>query len=80
MAVRAKFRCTSIKKNWNYGAPGTDGNPVVTLSAEYDTSLEDQSFAKSTPSGHIEIYVTNPAASDQFVLGRQYYIDITPAE
>ena len=48
---------------------------------QYDTSIpEDQRFAKATPSGRFEMTVDNPAALDQFELGKAYYIDFTPAD
>jgi hypothetical protein len=45
----------------------------------YDTSIpEDQRFQQATPSGSFEQLVDNPAALEQFELGKSYYVDFTP--
>jgi len=47
----------------------------------YDPSLkEDQSFAKATPSGFVEMTVDNPVVASQLVIGKAYYVDFTPIE
>lgn len=40
------------------------------------TSAEDNSFAKATPGGKLELTVDNPAVKGFFKPGRKYYIDI----
>jgi len=53
----------------------------VTLAAQYDTEkTEDVSFAAATPSGKLEIYVSNPAVVGTFEPGKDYYLDLTPCE
>ncbi len=68
MAVRAKFRCTS-----------KDGG-TVQFDAVTSGSEENKTWAKYTPSGQLRMQIDNPAASDQFEAGKEYYLDITPAE
>lgn len=40
------------------------------------TSAEDNSFAKATPGGKLELTVDNPAVKGFFKPGRRYYVDI----
>lgn len=76
MSVRAKFKLDSITAHsWRPSAR------TLKFSAQYDTSIpEDQRFQEATPSGSFEMLCTNPAANDQFELGKNYYFDITPAD
>ena len=53
----------------------------VEFVCEYDASNpEDKAFAESTPSGMLEICVTNKALKGSWKPGDRVYIDITPAE
>jgi hypothetical protein len=40
-----------------------------------DNCEENKSFSKYTPSGEIKLCVTNPAISDSFEPGQEYFID-----
>ena len=83
MTVRAKF-WVKEKKHQYTGSP--DGQFVeVSLAPCYGgypggDSEENKSFAKYTPSGEIKLGITNPAAFDQFEMGKAYYIDFTPCD
>lgn len=72
MYVRAKFKLTEITSvYWN------PSSKKYRFEATYDSSMpEDRRFAKATPNGHLEMTVDNPAAQEQFVIGREYYLDI----
>lgn len=74
MSVRAKFTLDSITKHrW-----GT--TTVLKFQAVCaDEVPENQRYHKYTPSGSLEISVDNPAAVEQFELGKSYYLDFTPA-
>ena len=52
----------------------------ITLNAVYGGSAENQSLAESTPSGKLEIAVTNKAVVGQIKPGQFYYVDLIPAE
>lgn len=75
--VRAKFNvCNLLKDQY--------GNVVVKLYAVYagdESSPENESFSNSTPSGNVELFITNPAAADFFekLTGKYVYLDFTPA-
>jgi hypothetical protein len=53
----------------------------IKLSAVHSSeSQEDQSFSAATPSGTLEITVTNPAVHGQFQPGQFFYLDLIPAQ
>lgn len=71
--VRNKFRLVSVDKS--------NGTPVVTLAAQYDTnpSGEDAQFSQYTPFGELKFGCDNPRALEMFEQGtHEFYIDITP--
>jgi hypothetical protein len=73
MTVRAKFTVTEVTH-----MQGTSKR--LKFTAQYDSSIpEDQRFQKATPWGQFEMVVDNPAALEQFELGKAYYLDFTPA-
>jgi hypothetical protein len=75
--VRAKFKCTGNTVT-DAGTPQATANirlePVIMGSEENDT------FYRYTPAGQIYLNVVNPAAAEAFEVGKEYYIDFTPAE
>lgn len=82
MNVRAKFFVEDIRHN---PVPGTDQyativmKPVFGSYADGDPEGTNKSWSKHTPSGHLSITITNPAAIDGFEIGKAYYLDFTPA-
>ena len=73
--VRGKFRVTKITHHHGYGQQAQ-----ITLSAVYTGSAEDNTFAAATPSGTIEMSVTNPTAIEKLPLGKSFYVDFTPVD
>lgn len=67
--IRAKFKCTS---------KDADGNAL--LEAVMSGSPENEEFFKYTPFGRLQLGIVNPPAFDQLEEGKDYYIDISPAE
>lgn len=70
--VRCKFRCES-KTQYANGyevkfTPVTHGSP------------ENESFFKWTPSGEMRFGTLNEESAAQFEPGKEYYIDISPAQ
>lgn len=74
MAVRAKFRLNSITHyEWD--------SKKLQFAAQLDHTIpENEKFTKNTPCGNLEITIDNPAAVEQFVIGKCYYLDFTPAD
>lgn len=73
MAVRAKFTVTQVTTYHG-------GNATITMEPRYDSSIpEDQRFYEATPTGKFEMYVSNPAAIEQFKPGKVFYADFTEA-
>lgn len=68
--VRAKFVCESVE---NF-----QGSKTAKLRAVYGTESENADFTKYTPSGSIEINITEDApAANVFEPGKNYYVDFT---
>ncbi len=73
MSVRAKFVV-------NYVVPGVDGTADrICLGPVYSGSEENKAFFRATPSGMIEFWCLNRAASEQFIKGKEFYVDFTEA-
>lgn len=71
--LRAKFQTGSIT-DFGYGSK------QFKLSAVYSNNPgEDNQFSQATPSGTIEMMVSNPDAMDFFQHGKKYYVDFTEA-
>lgn len=68
--VRAKFVCTSVH--------GTHLKSV-NLNAVTGGSAENKEFFAASPGGSISLAVLNEAASAQFEVGKEFYVDFTPA-
>jgi hypothetical protein len=71
MAVRAKVRCNEKTGN------EVKFSTVYEPDASKDT--ENARFTKATPWGDIRMGIDNPAAINQFEVGKEYYVDFTPA-
>lgn len=73
--VRAKLTVTSITDHHNMSGK------TIKFACVYDPAIpEDRRFCEATPSGSMELYVTNPAAIEQFAKGKSFYVDFTPVE
>lgn len=78
MTVRAKFKVQSITTTAHWqkdkGHVGT-----VRLTPVVGDSEENKLFYEATPAGAIEIGTINQQALAQFEIGREFYVDFTPA-
>jgi len=70
--VRCKFKCTSKTEK--------EAGFAITLEPVTHGSPENESFFKWTPWGKMEVGTINAEAAAQFDVGKEYYIDISPAE
>lgn len=76
--VRAKFKVTNVEPN---GATNeADKGSTVTLFPVVGGSTENDQFYKWTPGGQILLSTINEAAAAQFEVGKEYYVDFTPAD
>ena len=78
MNVLARFRCIEIK-HLVTGSP-TDQMATITLIPVYNDGKGNESWSKYTPSGKLEMNVTNPSAIAAFELGKSYQLEFTPIE
>ena len=78
MSVRAKFVVKSVDQSFN-SEQVADGGRVV-LEPVVSGSPENEQFYKYTPSGSLVISTINQSALSQFEVGKEFYVDLTPAE
>lgn len=75
MSVRVKMKCVFKETS---DLPKGGGH--VELSPVPHGSPENEAIYKYTPSGRSRLSRINQAAFDQFEVGKEYYVDISPAE
>lgn len=78
MSVRAKFYVEQVTRHGNATGGGSPGGTVV-LKAVNGTEADNATWSKYTPSGRLEMFITNPPALDQFEPGTAFYLEFTPA-
>lgn len=78
MGVRAKFYCASKTEQSSPGS--TQKQESVILQPVINGSEENKQFYQYTPSGKLELSIMNPTAASQFQVGKEYYVDFTPAD
>lgn len=78
MNVRAKFLC----KSWRAAADFRDGEAIheILLEPVISGSEENEKFFRWTPGGQVVLQVVNATAAEAFVVGKEYYVDFSPAE
>lgn len=57
-----------------------DGCATIKMEPVYCGSPENEQFFRYTPFGNFSFGTINPQAAEQMEEGKEYYIDITPAE
>lgn len=80
MSVRAKFKVSSYTTTLS-GQNNDQELRTVNLTPVYDSdkNSENGKFYAYTPTGEIKLGTINPSAWEQFELGKEYYVDFTPA-
>jgi hypothetical protein len=80
MMVRAKFKVQSIQDSTDQA--GKVHSRRVLLHPVYSDNPEheNRAFWQATPTGMLDMWITNPAAFEQFEQGAEYYIDFERAE
>jgi hypothetical protein len=69
---------TSSVSTGSYGPVVVVDQETVTLRPV--TGKGNEEWSKYTPGGELKLYINNPAALEQFVVGKDYYLDFTPCE
>ena len=78
--VRAKFWVKGVVHHHN-GSPVADQSVEIVMAPVFGTmGSGNESWAKYTPQGEIKMLINNPSAAAKFELGKQYFVDFTPAE
>jgi hypothetical protein len=77
MSVRAKFKVTEVKQIVGIGVADTHTASIVTMTAAHGAG--NQTWSKWTPSGSLNMHITNPEALNQLKLGSYFYLDFTEA-
>lgn len=67
--MKAKFKCQQVNK--------LEFGEQAHLSPVHGDSEENKTYSKFTPSGKLEIMITNEAVFDFFKPGKSYVLDIT---
>lgn len=89
--VRAKFKVDRVEATLsrvriNPDGPWSEENlrtvemRTIVMSPVGYTTPENQAFWSATPSGEVKLGTINPEAWQQFELGKEYYVDFTPAK
>lgn len=77
-AMRAKFRINHIDKRIDT-AETLYLNPVCANKYPADGYDENNTYAKFSPSGMLQLTVANPNLIGEFEVGQEYYLDFTKA-
>lgn len=80
--VRAKFECTGVTPGSSENnTPSTAYLNAVYANRDGSVNEENKSFSDATPSGHLNISISeNVPASKFFEQGKDYYLDFTQVE
>lgn len=73
MSVRAKFKCRRKSHN------GDPSIVDVEFEAVYGDGTDNAEWSKWTPSGVLTMQITNAPAHEQFEVGKDYFLDLSPA-
>jgi hypothetical protein len=78
--IKAKVRVHNVSEN-HFGPENSKSGERVQMSPVYsdDPQSENYSFSQATPSGAIELNITNPDAFGFFEVNKEYVVDFTPA-
>lgn len=81
--MRAKLQINSVTETTNDKDEVTQVEirmiPVSTKPFDKDGNSEDNSFARWTPSGSVQLTITNPVFFGRFKVGQKFYADFTEA-
>lgn len=73
--TRAKFQVMSITRYAQFSGAKIEMAPVCSE----DPDHPNKAFWQATPNGKIEMQINNPSAIQQFEIGKEYYVEFSPA-
>lgn len=73
MKIRAKFQCHAVTKD-------SGKNEIVRFTAVYGSGEANKQWSKYTPNGTLEMTISEEGAQGRFEPGKEYFLDITPAD
>lgn len=76
--VVAKMRCVE-RRDSQHSADPAQKSTTVRLQPVYAESGANATWSKYTPSGQVELQITNPAAVEAFELGKCYLVTFSQA-
>jgi hypothetical protein len=80
MSVRAKFKVQKHTET-KWGALEGQSTIEVEMGAVYGKDgTENATWSKATPMGTIKMTITNLDAVAQLEIGKEFYVDFTPAD
>lgn len=84
MGVKAKFVCRksepySYDEGKTIAGKNVEFNAVIAYGNGGERHDENDSWSAATPAGQLSMHISNPAAFDQFEVGKNYYLIIEPA-
>lgn len=68
--LRAKMKCDSVTRT-TYGE-------TIKLHPVHSGSPENEQWSKYTPSGSLDLTITNPDAFGKMQPGDEFFLDLTP--
>jgi hypothetical protein len=74
--TRAKFYVEQVTEYSSFKGKEIKMRPVYSQ----DPESENKKFWDATPNGNIVLSIANPEGAAIFMLGREYYVDFTPAD
>ena len=75
--VVAKMRCVE-RRDYQHSADAKQKTTTVRLQPVYADEGPNATWSKYTPSGQVELQITNPAAVESFELGKCYLVTFSP--
>ena len=77
--MRAKFQVMEVQRQ---GETSQQVRLMAVTDKPFDTDgkSEDNDFSRWTPSGELNMAITNPMLDGKLVVGQKFYLDFTPAE
>lgn len=76
--IRGRFTLQSIEQHATADKNACHCN--VRFTAVTSDMADCASWSQWTPTGELKMTITNPDAMDALVVGRQYYLDLSPVE